>query len=39
MFVTTQNTIPVIDPMMMCIGSEIAVFRTRLIELNIFNFS
>ena len=38
-FVTTQKTIPVTDPMMMCIGFEKAVFRTRLIELNGFNFS
>lgn len=38
-FVTTQKTMPVIDPMMVCIGFEKAVFTTRLIELNIFNFS
>ena len=38
-FVTTQKTIPVIDPIMMFIGFEKAVFITRPIELNIFNFS
>lgn len=39
MFVTTQKTIPATDPMMMLIGFEKAVFTTRLIELNRFNFS
>lgn len=39
MFVTTQKTIPVIEPIMMWIWFEKAVFRTRLIELNRFNFS
>lgn len=39
MFVTTQITTPVIDPIIMWIGFEKAVLRTRLIEFNIFNFS
>jgi hypothetical protein len=37
-FVTTQKTIPVIDPMNICIGFEKAVFITRQIELSRFNF-
>ena len=37
-FVTTQKTIPVIDPIIRYSGFEKAVLATKLIEISIFNF-
>ena len=37
-FVTTQNTIPAIDPIIRWSGFEKADLATKLVELGIFNF-